>query len=358
MWFGDLVTMRWWEGIWLNEAFATFMELLVTDAFEPGLADRGRTSEWTGRRRWPPTACDASRAIEYPVGRPEEADNMFDVITYDKGGAVLRMIERYLGDATFRRGLNIYLDKHRYSNTDTNDLWEALEVASGQPVQAVMGTWVNQAGHPMISVELAGPAELRLSQNRFFLDGAADEGKLWVVPLSLRYATADGTVQHRQLLLEDAATTVALDGEPDWVLVNEDSWGVYRTRYDDGLRRRLLGSLDRLGATERLSLVADSWASTVAGLVPLESSLELWSRLEGERDPDVWWAMSGALGLIELVSSESELAVLRQRVQHLAGGAFGEVGWEPAPADAATGESPRRARFARPSGHPPGRPRR
>ncbi len=175
MWFGDLVTMRWWEGIWLNEAFATFMELLVTDAFEPGW------QVWTnfGVDRAAALATDslhASRSIEYPVGRPAEAENMFDAITYDKGGAVLRMIERYLGDATFRRGLNIYLDKHRYSNTDTNDLWEALEVASGEPVQAVMGTWVKQAGHPMISVELSGPSELRLSQNRFLLDGTGDEG--------------------------------------------------------------------------------------------------------------------------------------------------------------------------------------
>ncbi len=138
---------------------------------------------------------------------------------------------------------------------------------------------------------------------------------------------------------------MALESEPAWTLVNEDSWGVYRARYDDELRRRLYRSLDRLGATERLSLVADTWASTVAGLVPLESSLELWSLLEGERDPDVWWAMSGGLGLIELVSSESELALLRRQVRHLAGGAFRDVGWEPAPGATGRGESPRRARL-------------
>ena len=344
MWFGDLVTMRWWEGIWLNEAFATFMEMLVADAFEPGW------QVWTnfGVDRAAALATDslhASRPIEYPVGRPEEADNMFDSITYDKGGAVLRMIERYLGEGTFRRGLNIYLDKHRYSNTDTNDLWEALEVASGQPVQAVMGTWVNQAGHPIISVELAGPSELRLSQRRFFLDGTGDEGQRWVVPLSLRYATADGAVEHRQLLLEDTSTTVALEGEPAWALVNEDSWGVYRTRYDDELRRRLYRSLDRLSGTERLSLVADTWSATVAGLVSLESSLELWSLLEDERDPDVWWAISGGLGLIELISSQRELPVLSRLVRRLADGAFRDLGWEPATAGGDSDESPRRARL-------------
>ena len=300
MWFGDLVTMRWWEGIWLNEAFATFMELLVSDAFEPAW------QVWTnfGVDRAAALATDslhASRPIEYPVGRPEEADNMFDVITYDKGGAVLRMIERYLGEETFRRGLNIYLDKHRFSNTDTTDLWEALEVASGQPVQAVMGTWVNQAGHPMISVERAGPSELRLSQSRFFMDGVPDGQQLWAVPLTLRYATSDGAVEHRQLLLEDQSTTVALDGEPAWAW-SMPARGAFTGPATTKSSAPVVPVPRPARRPERLSLVADTWASTVAGLVPLESSLELWSLLETSGDPDVWWAVSGGLGLIELVA--------------------------------------------------------
>ena len=126
MWFGDLVTMRWWEGIWLNEAFASFMELLVTDAFNP------RWQCWTtfGLDRSSALATDSlsnTRAIEYPVGRPEEAEDMFDEITYDKGCSVLRMIERHLGEESFRRGINLYLDRHRHANTDTTDLWDALE---------------------------------------------------------------------------------------------------------------------------------------------------------------------------------------------------------------------------------------
>ena len=344
MWFGDLVTMRWWEGIWLNEAFATFMEMLVADDFEPDW------QIWTnfGVDRAAALATDslrASRPIEYPVGRPEEADDMFDSITYDKGGSVLRMIERYLGDDTFRRGLNVYLDKHRYSNTDTTDLWDALEVASAEPVRAVMGTWVNQAGHPIILVERSGPSELRLSQRRFFIDGSADDGQLWGVPVTLRYATADGAVHHRQLLLEDASTTVALDGEPAWVVANEDSWGVYRTLYDAELRGQVFRSLGQLRAAERLSLVADTWAATVAGLVPLESSLELWSALEAERDPDVWWAISGGLGLIELVCGERELPLVQHLVRQLADGAFRDVGWHAGETAEGPDESPRRARL-------------
>ncbi len=330
MWFGDLVTMRWWEGIWLNEAFATFMELLTTDSFEP------RWKIWTtfGVDRAAALSTDSlrsSRAIEYPVGRPEEAEDMFDVITYDKGGSVLRMIERHLGDETFRRGLNLYLEKHRFSNTVTTDLWDALEVASGQPVRATMGTWVNQAGHPVVSVELANDGnDLVLSQRRFLLDGGSDDATSWVVPVSLRYPTSDGSVVHEQLLLEGASTTVSLKEKPAWVLVNEGAWGVYRVRYSDELRKGLLGALGQLDDRERLSLAADTWSATVAGLAPLESALQLWAALGSERDPDVWWSLSGALGLLDLIAGEHDVALVRELVQHLAGPVFAEVGWAPA----------------------------
>jgi puromycin-sensitive aminopeptidase len=342
MWFGDLVTMRWWEGVWLNEAFATFMELLVTDDFDP------RWDVWAnfGVARAAALAADSlrsSRAIEYPVGRPEEAEDMFDVITYDKGGSVLRMIERYLGDNTFRQGLNFYLDKHRFANTSTTDLWDALEVASAQPIRAAMGTWVNQPGHPVVSVELCGPRELKFSQHRFLLDGGAPGDQRWVVPVTLRYATAEGGVEREQFLLDGSQATLKLRGTPAWALVNEGAWGVYRTHYVGGLRDALFGALDQLDARERLSLVSDTWAATVAGTVPLESSLQLWSSLRDERDPDVWWAISACLGLVDLVCSPEDTALLEQLTRELAGDLFTGLGWGEAlaPQD----ETPRQARL-------------
>ncbi len=340
MWFGDLVTMRWWDGTWLNEAFATYMELLVTDAFEPrwhiwsnfGI-DQAAALNTDGLR--------ASRAIEFPVGRPDEVQDMFDVITYDKGAAVLRMIERYLGEDNYRRGLHFYLDKHRYSNTDTTDLWDALEVASGQPVRATMGTWVDQAGHPLVSAEVtADGAGLKLSQRRFLLDGGTDNDQRWVVPLSVRYATDDGGVEHEQFLLEDASTTIELKGQPAWALVNEGAWGVYRVHYSDDLRRRIFTSLDQLDGRERLRLVSDTWAETVAGMLPLETPLELWSLLSDDRDPEVWWGIGGGLGLLDLVADEGERSMVAATTRHLAGGVFSAVGWR-----TADGEAPRLVRL-------------
>ncbi|HET9060252.1 MAG TPA: M1 family metallopeptidase [Acidimicrobiales bacterium] len=333
MWFGDLVTMKWWEGIWLNEAFATFMELLATDHFRP---------DW---KVWASFGVDrasalltdslhSTRAIEFPVGRPEEAEDMFDVITYDKGASVLRMLERYLGDEAFRRGLNIYLDKHKFANTVTTDLWDALEVGSGQPVRATMDTWVNQAGHPIVSASLAGGATgaVTFRQRRFFLDGSPDDGQRWVVPLTLRYERQDGAVGRHQLLFDSDETTLELEGAgaegPAWLLVNDGAWGVYRANYDTELRRRLNGALGQLDESERLQLVTDTWAAAVAGEAPVSAALELFTSLRRDHDPDVWLAISAALNLIDDVCDEEQRALLKAGTRALAGPLFNEIGWE------------------------------
>ena len=190
MWFGDLVTMKWWNGIWLNEAFATFMELLAVDAFKP---------EWDvwvsfGAGRSAAMLTDGlknTRPVEYPVGRPEEAEGMFDVLTYQKGGAVLRMLEQYLGAEPFRRGIVRYLNEHRFSNTETTDLWDAIEAESGEPARAVMDSWIDQGGYPLVSVTADG-GRLTLSQQRFLYAGGAGEER-WQIPVNLRYSV-DGRV--------------------------------------------------------------------------------------------------------------------------------------------------------------------
>ncbi len=167
MWFGDLVTMRWWNGIWLNEAFATFMELLATDAYRPDW-DR-----WTGfgtsrTAAFDTDSLEATRPIEFPVVSPAEAEGMFDVLTYEKGAAVLRMLEQFLGAEEFRSGIGRYLDTHRFANTETTDLWDAIEAATDQPARRIMDTWIFQPGYPMITAALDGDGTtVHLSQRRF-----------------------------------------------------------------------------------------------------------------------------------------------------------------------------------------------
>ena len=188
MWFGDLVTMRWWNGIWLNEAFATFMEVAATDAFAP---------QWT---MWTSFGLDRSaafevdslhstRTVEFPVESPADADGMFDVLTYQKGGALLRMLEQFLGPDRFRAGVNHYLKKHSYGNTETGDLWDAIEhvvsTDGGEnvPVRALMDSWIWQAGYPLVSARVDG-AELVLSQRQFTFELATKLQKFFSTPMN------------------------------------------------------------------------------------------------------------------------------------------------------------------------------
>jgi puromycin-sensitive aminopeptidase len=161
MWFGDLVTMRWWNGIWLNEAFATFMEVAAADAFAP------QWKMWTSFGLDRSAAFDvdslhSTRTVEFPVESPADADGMFDVLTYQKGGALLRMLEQYLGPDRFRAGVSHYLTKHSYGNTETNDLWDAIEhvvsTDGGEmvPVRQLMDSWIWQAGYPLVSARVDG----------------------------------------------------------------------------------------------------------------------------------------------------------------------------------------------------------
>src|ERR1700676_694051 len=185
MWFGDLVTMKWWNGIWLNEAFATFMEMLAVDAWKP----HWKRWESFGVSRGAAMAIDAlksTRSIEYTVLSPEDCRSMFDVLTYEKGAAVLRMLEQYLGAEEFRKGIAAYLRKHQYANAETGDLWDALELASGEPVRKLMDSWIFQPGFPMVEATLgADGRSLVVRQRRFFYlpESAAGQDQVWHVPV-------------------------------------------------------------------------------------------------------------------------------------------------------------------------------
>ncbi|HEY6697640.1 MAG TPA: M1 family metallopeptidase, partial [Acidimicrobiales bacterium] len=159
MWFGDLVTMKWWNGIWLNEAFATFMEMTCTDAFRP---DWQRWVDFGLSRSaaFDTDALEATRPIEYPVVSPADADGMFDVLTYEKGASVVRMLEQHLGPDRFRAGIRRYMARHQYGNTETSDLWDALEAETGEPVRRIAESWIFQGGFPEVSVAAVAEAAL------------------------------------------------------------------------------------------------------------------------------------------------------------------------------------------------------
>ena len=337
MWFGDLVTMSWWNGIWLNEAFATFMEMLAVDAWKP------QWQRWVafGVSRAAAFSVDglhSTRPIEFPVRAPREADAMFDVLTYEKGASVLRMLEQYLGPAVFRQGVRDYLRAHQYANADTGDLWAALGQASRQPIPAVMDGWIFAPGYPLVSVAVEG-RELVLRQQRFTYlpqplrwwgaaPAAAPGSGRWQVPVQLR-VTAGGRAAVERVLLDQPEVRRPLPAGFESVVVNEGGHGFYRVRYDDDLRARLLDRLPALGAIERFNLVNDAWAVTVAGLMPATDYLDLTARFRDERDKNVWSVLIGSFGTLNRLVTPADRPGLEALVRDRVAPALAALGWTP-----------------------------
>jgi puromycin-sensitive aminopeptidase len=334
MWFGDLVTMRWWNGIWLNEAFATFMEMLAVDSWKP---------QW---RRWDSFALSRSHAmgvdglnstrpVEYAVRSPEDARSMFDTLTYEKGSSVLRMLEQYLHAEQFRKGISLYLKRHEYANTETGDLWDALQEASGEPVRKVMDSWIFQPGFPVVHAELSPDGRsLKLRQQRFlYLDrGEKKNAQLWHVPVLVRAKAERGASSHR-ILLSGEQAALALGGKTEWAVVNEGGHGFYRVRYSPEILAALTRNLKELKPVERFGLVSDTWAATVAAMTPLAEFLKMVRLFRGETDLNVWRAIIGALSYLDMVVVENDRAALAAEVRVTLAPAVARMGWEAKPGE-------------------------
>ncbi|MCY0878236.1 MAG: M1 family metallopeptidase [Firmicutes bacterium] len=330
MWFGDLVTMRWWNGIWLNEAFATFMAELATDALHPEW-DTWTTFGLSKARALRVDGLASTRSIEYPVGPPVEAWGMFDELTYQKGGAVLRMLEQYLTPAVFREGIRQYLNRHRFGNTETSDLWDALESASSQPVRAMMDSWVFQPGYPLVRVRRSEDGRnLVLSQHPFRYLGEG-QGR-WHVPVVIGAWTQDRAASPLRLILDEEETTVSLPPGTTAVLVNTGAWGFYRVAYDDpALWHGLLSHWSDLNALERLSVVDDAWAAVQAGQAALSHMVPLWEQMAHEYDPDVWAAVARQFGLLDDLATDGDRPHLHALVRRIAAPLLDQLTWDPEP---------------------------
>ena len=306
MWFGDLVTMSWWNGIWLNEAFATFMEMKATDNFRPAW------QRWTSfgisrSAAFDIDSLEATRPIEFDVVSPADAEGMFDLLTYEKGAAVVRMLEQWLGEETFRDGIRHYLQTHLYSNTETHDLWNALEHVAGRPVTNAMETWIFQGGYPVIEID-----ETHAHQRRFTYTGGG-EPATWSVPLQLRHDDDSVSVVE----LHDNSIELATRSD-QYASFNHAGFGFYRVKLPS---ERLLAlgrnGVDHLEAVERFGLADDAWSLTLANETDLGDFVALMSGYTEETDVSVWQRLLGALGFISHVALDNDRAALGEFVHGL-----------------------------------------
>ncbi|HET8734492.1 MAG TPA: M1 family metallopeptidase, partial [Anaeromyxobacteraceae bacterium] len=282
-WFGNWVTMTWWDDLWLNEAFATWMAFKIVDRWNPGWRvwlefDQGKAAAMHL------DALRSTHPIRAEVRTVAEAGESFDLITYEKGGAVLRMIEGYLGEERFRAGIRLYMQRHGRANAVADDLWGALAEASSEPVVELANAWIGQPGFPVVSVARIGRI-LRLEQRRFWSDPAqagGDEAR-WPVPMVIRYG--DGARQTEQrVLLRGEVVEVPLTGDPAFVCANAGATGFYRVAYDAAGLAGLTGHLDALVPAERIQLLSDEWALVRAGARELGPFLDLCAAFSGEED--------------------------------------------------------------------------
>lgn len=281
MWFGDLVTMKWWNGIWLNEAFATYMETLCTDHFDPAW------KKWNTFGIYRSTAqttdsLHATRPIEYPVAHPSDCQGMFDILTYEKGGSVLRMLERYLGTEPTRAGVSSYLRKYSYANAETTDLWDALEESTHAPVRSLMDSWVFQGGFPLVTLKKEG-TDLIVEQEPFsFIPGKPEGsaiGEIWSVPLTFR--NLDDSDELNTYLLDTTRAKIA-DSSSVPTIINAKGDGYYRVAYSQELIQEIIPQIHKLEELERFNLISDSWAQVVAAKIDYLGFLDVANALGGQ----------------------------------------------------------------------------
>jgi aminopeptidase N len=280
-WFGDLVTMRWWNDVWLNEGFATWMTSKPLTEWKPDwdvpLQDVQSTAHALAS-----DAVASTRSIQAEqADTPAEIEQLFDAITYDKTAAVLRMLEQYLGPDVFRRGVNAYLERHAWANATAEDFWSALTEASGKPVDAIMRSFVTQPGTPLLSVSSAcdgGRQRVTVSQRRFFTDPAkleAGSAERWSIPVCFRRA---GDAPQCELI-DAEHKVIELDGCRPWVVANAEGRGYYRTAYTDGSAERIGHAAADLSPAERTVFLDDQWALTYVGIQTIPAYLEMVAAL-------------------------------------------------------------------------------
>ena len=304
-WFGNLVTMKWWDDLWLNESFANMMEYVSVDAIEPSwkiFEDFQTTGAPYALKR---EATDCVQSVHVEVKHPDEINTLFDgAIVYAKGSRLMHMLRRWLGDDAFRKGLGAYFDKHQYGNTIGRDLWDALSQASGRDVAAFMDAWLEQPGYPVVTAKVENDC-LILTQKQFFIGEHEDKGRLWPVPLNSNWQGLPDTLTTERLEIPNYA---ALAAQNEGALrLNTENTAHYITDYQGELLDALLNNLSSLDNISKLQIVQERRLLAESGKISYADLLPVISKLANETSYMVVSAVSQVLeGLNRFVDEGSQ----------------------------------------------------
>ena len=337
MWFGDLVTMAWWDNLWLNEGFASWMGSKCTAHFNPDwevwLArelprDPTRRTGIAKEAAMEGDARSTTHPIQQRIATEEEANSAFDDITYKKGQSFLRMLESFLGENVFRDGVRHYIAAHKYSNTTTADLWNALSDTSNKSVGEIAAAWTEQPGFPVVNVQRDVENKVGFTQERFTVNFKDAPSLLWQIPLTYSVVGEKSAT----LLMTDKTATLENIPADRALKLNVKGAGNYRVEYDDPSWQLLLRALPKLGVEDRVNLMSDAWALVQAGRAPVSLYFGLIEKLpassdlaEGEQIIDVFEFIN------RLLIDSASRQVFQQYAQSFLRPRFAVLGWEPKP---------------------------
>ncbi|KAI1506145.1 peptidase family M1 [Biscogniauxia marginata] len=328
-WFGNLVTMDWWDELWLNESFATWAGWFAVNEFHPDwqvwaqFVNEGMESAFKldGMR--------ASHPVHVPVKDALDVNQIFDHISYLKGCSTLRMLVNHLGEQTFLKGVGVYLRKHAYGNAKTEYLWQALTEASGTDVNSLMNNWIEKIGHPLLTVA-EEPGQISVKQTRYLSTGDVkpeEDKTIWWVPLALEGKVGQQGVQ--TLALTEKDTTIR-DIDDEFYKINSNATGFYRTNYPPARLAKLSTQLDRLSNEDKISIIGSAADLAFSGYGTTPALLSFLEGFRGESNHLVWAQVLDSLGLVKSIFSDDETikSGLEKFALKLVGGAVEKIGWE------------------------------
>ena len=328
MWFGDLVTMKWWDGIWLNEAFASLMEVIAADNKYPEfkLWNEMNLSRSAG---FAIDSLENSRPIEFEVATPEEAEEMFDVLTYEKGSTVLRMFEVFIGEEVFQKGVQEYLNKFKYDNTNSSDLWDSLSKASGQPLNEMLPYWIKEEGYPSVSISI-NDSSLLLEQKRFLLKDIKIENSNKPIPISIKFLDTD---EKFNLILDQTNETIDIEEKGKVPLVNSGGWGFYHVFYDEKVFNEILNNFEKLDQLEKYRLLEDRWMQFKKHSHELSAEevihfLKFLLFYKEEKDEDIWNYIGSIIATLSYIANQNKAENFKEFVDKLTLPLSSELGVE------------------------------
>ncbi|HSW47591.1 MAG TPA: M1 family metallopeptidase [Candidatus Saccharimonadales bacterium] len=330
-WFGNLVTMEWWTHLWLNEGFASYIEYLAVDHIFPQWdiwtqfvnMDHARALELDGLENTHP--------IEVEVNNPTEISEIFDAVSYSKGASIIRMLAEYLGEDIFRKGLQVYLKKHSYSNASTSDLWNALESVSKKPVGKIMNNWTQKAGYPLITIDRKyGKAVI--TQSRFFSSiqsqTKSTDSTLWEVPVGI---ITSSSKTPKYYLMDKKTLTMPQADKSDWVKLNSGETSLIRVRYSDTDQMNLLKAIERgeLSTIDRFGVIRDVLVLAEAGKASTVHAMSTYPAYKNEQSYIVWSEIASQLARLgNLLSEEREHELFEKFAREIFKIIGTKVGWE------------------------------